>query len=99
MDERIYPGHNSINLATILYTEFVAGPINAGTFGPGEIDRTFEPDVKYSSVPAGMKQNRPPTDGMQYFGLAKIDGATQVLTISLNDLTGKTLYSVDLKPA
>jgi len=50
-------------------------------------------------VPAGMKQNRPPTDGMQYFGLAKIDGATQVLTVSLNDLTGKTLYSVDLKPA
>ena len=81
------------------FWEFVAGPINAGTFGPGEIDRTFGPDVKYSSVPAGMKQNRPPTDGMQYFGLAKIDGATQVLTVSLNDLTGKTLYSVDLKPA
>ena len=80
------------------FWEFVAGPINAGTFGPGEIDRTFGPDVKYSSVPAGMKQNRPPTDGMQYFGLAKIDGATRVLTVSLNDLTGTTLYSVDVKP-
>jgi len=51
------------------------------------------------SVPAGMKQNRPPTEGMQYFGLAQIDGATQVLTISLRDLTGKTLYSVDVHPA
>jgi alkaline phosphatase D len=81
------------------FWEFVAGPINAGTFGPGEIDRTFGPDVKYSSAPAGMKQNRPPSDGMQYFGLAKIDGATQVLTVSLNDLTGKTLHSVDVKPA
>jgi alkaline phosphatase D len=80
------------------FWEFVGGPINAGTFGPGEIDRTFGPDVKYSSAPAGMKQNRPPTDGMQYFGLAKIDGATQVLTVSLNDVTGKMLYSVDVKP-
>jgi len=81
------------------FWEFVAGPINAGTFGPGEIDRTFGPDVKYSSAPPGMKQNRPPTDGMQYFGLAKIDGATEVLTVSLNDLTGKTLYKVDVNPA
>src|SRR5215831_2890179 len=80
------------------FWEFVAGPINAGTFGPGEIDRTFGPDVKYSSAPPGMKQNRPPIDGMQYFGLAKIDGTTEVLTVSLNDLTGKTLYKVDVRP-
>ena len=82
----------------IPFWEFVAGPLNAGTFGPGEIDRTFGPDVKYSSAPPGMKQNRPPSDGMQYFGLAKIDRATQVLTVSLNDVTGKTLYSVDVTP-
>jgi alkaline phosphatase D len=81
------------------FWEFVAGPINAGTFGPGEIDRTFGPDVKYVSVPTGMKQNRPPTEGMQYFGLAKIDGATERLTVSLNDLAGKVLYSVDLQPS
>jgi alkaline phosphatase D len=55
--------------------------------------------VKYVSVPAGMKQDRPPTEGMQYFGLARIDGATEVLTVSLRDLTGKTLYSVDVQPA
>jgi alkaline phosphatase D len=81
------------------FWEFVAGPINAGTFGPNEIDRTFGPDVKYVSVPAGMKQNRPPSDGMQYFGLARIDGVTEVLTVSLHDLTGKVLYRVDLQPA
>jgi alkaline phosphatase D len=40
-----------------------------------------------------------PSDGMQYFGLAKIDGATEVLTVALNDVTGKTLHQVDLKPA
>ena len=81
------------------FWEFVAGPINAGTFGPNALDRTFGPDVKYVSVPAGMKQNRPPTEGLQYFGLGRIDGATDVLTVSLHDLTGKRLYSVDLQPA
>src|SRR5262249_5651427 len=50
------------------FWEFVAGPLNAGTFGPGQIDRTFGPEVRFQSVPEGMKQNRPPTEGMQYFG-------------------------------
>jgi alkaline phosphatase D len=81
------------------FWEFVAGPINAGTFGPNAIDRTFGPDVKYVSVAAGMQQNRPQTEGLQYFGLAKIDGATDVLTVSLHDLTGKVLYTIDLPPA
>jgi alkaline phosphatase D len=81
------------------FWEFVAGPINAGTFGPNAIDRTFGPDVKYVSVPPGMKQNRPPSEGLQYFGLAKIDGGTDVMTVSLHDLTGKVLYTVDLSPA
>jgi alkaline phosphatase D len=81
------------------FWEFVAGPINAGTFGPGQIDRTFGPDVKYVSAPPGMKQNRPPTEGKQYFGLATIDGATEVMTVTLNDLSGAVLYRVDLQPA
>jgi alkaline phosphatase D len=81
------------------FWEFVAGPINAGTFGPGPIDRTFGPDVKYVSVPPGMKQNRPPTEGKQYFGVATIDGATEVMTVTLNDLSGAVLYRVDLQPA
>jgi alkaline phosphatase D len=51
------------------FWKFVAGPINAGTFGPGDLDKTFGPDVVYVSAPPGMKQNRPPTVGMQYFGL------------------------------
>jgi len=45
-----------------------------------------------------MKQNRPPTDGMQYFGLARIDVVTEVMTVSLHDLTGAALYRVDLVP-
>jgi alkaline phosphatase D len=80
------------------FWEFVAGPINAGTFGPGEIDRTFGPDVRFQSVAEGMKQNRPPTDGMQYFGLAVIDGDSERLTVTLHDLKGTELFKAELTP-
>jgi len=80
------------------FWEFVAGPINAGTFGPGDIDRTFGPDVRYVSVPAGMKQNRPPTDGLQYFGTVSIDGDTEVLSVALLDIDGRKLFGTDLNP-
>jgi alkaline phosphatase D len=76
----------------------VAGPINAGTFGPGEIDPTFGPEVRYRSVPDGMKQNRPPTEGRQYFGAVTIDGATEAMTVTLHDLAGTTLHTVNLEP-
>ena len=69
-----------------------------GTFGPGQIDRTFGPDVRYSSAPEGMKQNRPPTDGMQYFGTVRIDGVSEVMTVSLLDVEGRTLFKTDLNP-
>jgi alkaline phosphatase D len=80
------------------FWEFVAGPINAGTFGPGEIDPTFGPEVRYRSVPEGMKQNRPPTEGRQYFGAVTIDGATEAMTVTLHDLAGTPLHTVTLEP-
>jgi alkaline phosphatase D len=80
------------------FWEFVAGPINAGTFGPGDIDKTFGPEVRYQSVQPGMKQNRPPTEGKQYYGMAVIDGATEVMTMSLHDIRGAVLFKVDLNP-
>ena len=80
------------------FWEFVSGPINAGTFGPGDIDQTFGPEVRYRSVPDGMKQNRPPTEGMQYFGTVRIDGVTEVMTVALLDIAGKTLFKTDIAP-
>ncbi len=80
------------------FWEFVAGPINAGTFGPNEIDRTFGPEEKFISIPNDMKQNRSPLDGRQYFGLGRIDGASLALTVSLHDIDGKELYKVELPP-
>ena len=80
------------------FWEFVAGPLNAGTFGPGQMDNTFGPQVKFTGIPPGMKPNRSPKDGFQFFGAVKIDGKTEVMTVGLHDLTGKKLFSVDLPP-
>jgi alkaline phosphatase D len=78
------------------FWEFVAGPLNAGTFGPGEMDDTFGPQVKFTGVPKGMRPNRSPKDGLQFFGAVKIDGQTEAMTVSLRDISGKQLFSVDL---
>jgi alkaline phosphatase D len=80
------------------FWEFVAGPLNAGTFGPGEMDDTFGPQVKFLAIPQGMKPNRSPKEGLQFFGAVKIDGRTEIMTVSLHDLTGKKLFGVDLNP-
>jgi alkaline phosphatase D len=81
------------------FWEFVAGPLNAGTFGPGEMDDTFGPQVKFTGIPAGMKPNRSPKDGFQFFGAIRINGKSKVMTVSLHDLNGRKLYSVDLPPS
>lgn len=77
------------------FWEFVAGPLHAGTFGPNQMDATFGPEVKFVGVPPGMKPNRPPWDGFQFFGTLEIDGKTQALRAALHDLSGKTIYSVE----
>ena len=81
------------------FWEFVAGPLHAGTFGPNALDATFGPEVKFTGVPPGMKPNRPPSDGLQFFGALRVDARTHTLTASLHDLSGKSLYTVQLPPA
>jgi alkaline phosphatase D len=80
------------------FWEFVAGPLHAGTFGPNELDNTFGPQVIFQSVPAGMKPNRPPTEGLQFFGTVRIDGDSEVMTVTLYNLFGERRYTVDLEP-
>jgi alkaline phosphatase D len=80
------------------FWEFVAGPLHAGTFGPNTLDATFGPEVRFSGVPPGTKGNRPPSDGLQFFGTLRVDGRTRAMTVQLRDLAGKTLYSVELAP-
>ncbi len=78
------------------FWEFVAGPLNSGTFGPNQLDNTFGPQVKFQSVDSTMKPNRSPKDGLQFFGTVKINSQTKVMSVALHNLEGKTLYSVDL---
>ena len=80
------------------FWEFVAGPLHAGTFGPNKLDNTFGPQVKFLSIPTDLKPNRPPSDGLQFFGMVKISGQDEVMTVSLHNLRGEKLYSIELPP-
>ncbi len=81
------------------FWEFVAGPLNSGTFGPNSLDNTFGPQVKYVSIPTGLKANRPPSEGFQFFGTVKIDRESRAMTVAFINLEGKQLYSIDLPAA
>jgi alkaline phosphatase D len=78
------------------FWEFVAGPAHAGTFGPAALDGTFGPQVKFIGIPSGMKPNRPPSEGFQFFGTLRVDAKTEALTASLRNAAGAMLYSVEL---
>jgi alkaline phosphatase D len=78
------------------FWEFVAGPINAGSFGPGQLDGTFGPEVAFAK--AGAYANESPRSGEnQYFGHVDL-GEGDVFTASLRDANGTVLWSKDLHP-
>jgi alkaline phosphatase D len=78
------------------FWEFVSGPLNAGAFGPNALDPTFGPEAVFVKAPPAP--NTSPADGYQFFGHVAIDGETHVMTVSLRDLDGQVLFSVDLDP-
>jgi alkaline phosphatase D len=80
------------------FWEFVSGPLHAGTFGPNKLDDTFGPQLRFCSIPEGMKPNRPPSDGLQFFGLIAIDGQTEIMTVTHYNVAGNRLWSADLEP-
>jgi alkaline phosphatase D len=80
------------------FWEFVSGPLHAGTFGPGEMDNTFGPEVRFVKAPGPDRQNLPPSAGMQFFGHCRIEGATGQLTVTLRDRADVALWSVTLDP-
>jgi alkaline phosphatase D len=81
------------------FWEFVAGPLHAGTFGPAALDRTFGPEVRFIGIPKGMKGNRPPSDGLQFFGMMRVNARTRQMTVTLRNVAGDILYDVNLDPA
>ncbi len=78
------------------FWEFVSGPLNAGGFGPNPLDATFGPEVAFVKAPP--VPNTSPADGYQFFGHVAIDGESRVMTVSLRDVDGAVLYTVDLEP-
>ena len=74
------------------------GPLNAGTFGPNDLDATFGPELVYVKAPAPGQVNLPPSAGMQFFGQVDIDGASEVMTVRLKDMAGATLFTQELVP-
>ena len=77
------------------FWEVVAGPINAGTFGPGALDATFGPEVVFSQV--ADYPNQSPRGGNQFFGHVAIDDAG-LLTVSLRNAAGRVLWEKALEP-
>lgn len=78
------------------FWEFVAGPLNAGSFGPNALDATFGPEVIFQKAPA--KPNTSPLAGFQFFGEVEIDGRSGQLTVRLMDLDGKPQFAQTLDP-
>lgn len=80
------------------FWEFVSGPLNAGSFGPNELDATFGPQLMFVKAPEAGQANLPPSAGLQFFGQVDIAGDTEVMTVRLKDLEGRTLFTQELTP-
>jgi len=81
------------------FWEFVAGPVNAGTFGPNRLDATFGPQLVFQKAPPAGQANLPPTAGYQFFGQIDVDGRSRAMTVKLVDVAGNVLFSQELAPA
>lgn len=79
------------------FWEFVAGPMNAGTFGPGVLDKTFGPTAVFSKSP--LIQNSSPFAGYQFFGEINIDPRTKAMKVELFNLDGISQFAQTLPAA
>jgi alkaline phosphatase D len=81
------------------FWEFVAGPLNAGTFGPNALDNTFGPQVVFQKF--APVANASPAAGLQFFGQIDIDTHSKDLTVALKDLNGVSVFSkrLNAKPS
>jgi alkaline phosphatase D len=78
------------------FWEFVAGPLNSGSFGPNVLDKSFGPQVIFQKAPPAA--NTPPSGGYQFFGQVDIDAHSKVMTVMLKDLNGVKLFATHLDP-
>ncbi len=78
------------------FWEFVAGPLNAGSFGPNTTDGTFGPQVVFSKAPPTGQANLSPYAGLQFFGDVNIDKKSKAMTVELKNIDGSTVFSKTL---
>ena len=78
------------------FWEFVAGPLNAGSFGPNPLDKTFGPEVVFEKAPPA--QNTSPFAGFQFFGEVNIEGGSGEMSVVLRDLNGVAVFEKKLQP-
>ncbi len=64
-----------------------------GPSGRTPLDPTFGPEVRFLGIPAGMKPNRPPSEGLQFFGRLVVEAATGALRASLHNRAGREIFS------
>jgi len=81
------------------FWEFVAGPLNAGSFGPNSTDGTFGPQVMFFKAPAPGDANLSPYAGLQFFGEVNIDHRTKAMKVELKDIEGDVVFSKTLSAA
>ena len=81
------------------FWEFIAGPLHAITGGPVELDSTFGPEERFNAAPRGLKTAVGPAAGLQFFGKVRIAAKTRVMTVSLHNLAGDSIYAVELEPS
>ncbi len=78
------------------FWELVGGPLHAGTFAPSVADPTFGCTQVFNGTSAATKPNRPPSDGLQFFGTLTVDPRTLRLTAALWNLKNERIWSQDL---
>jgi alkaline phosphatase D len=91
-----YDPHKAVFKDFEPFWEFVSGPLNAGAFGPNELDNTFGPQVVFQKTPPAP--NYSPLSGYQFFGQVDIDARTARMTVRLKDIDGITLFEQGLDP-
>jgi alkaline phosphatase D len=81
------------------FWEFVSGPIHAGTWRPQPLDNTFGPRAVFQKgCTSEQGDDLPPCFGLQFFGQVEIDGASEVMTVTLKDVDDQNLWSTRIVP-
>ncbi|WP_315837797.1 alkaline phosphatase D family protein [Bradyrhizobium prioriisuperbiae] len=81
------------------FWEFISGPLHAGTWPPQRLDNTFGPRAVFQKGCSGdQPDDLAPCFGLQFFGHVAIDGATEVMTVTLKDVDDRDLWATRIEP-